>query len=112
MIEVLLTSDDRVRVVRGRGEVDAVSVPQFLPRVPALVKDVDGFVLDLASATFFDSSGMRLLDTCARACARAGVAYRVVAPQGTPARRVLEIVEMSREVVVEDLADAVAEVLG
>lgn len=100
--------DDGVRLLRAAGEVDVAVVPAILPGVPALVAGATAVVLDLTSVTFFDSSGVRLVDRVARECARHGVRVRVVAPPGGPARRVLEIVGMaSPELTAPDLSTAV-----
>ena len=52
-------------------------------------------VLDLSAVTFFDSSGVRLVDTLARECGARATPFRVVAPPGGPSRRVLELVGLA-----------------
>lgn len=106
-------SVDGVRELAAAGELDAASVPDLLPRLPALLGDlgqVRGVVLDLAAVDFFDSSGVRLVDRLTRLCA--AVPLRVVAPPGGPVRRVLEMVGMAGPHVVDDLAAARAQVTG
>jgi anti-anti-sigma factor len=67
-------------------------------------------VLDLTDVTFFDSSGVRLVDHVTRECDRTATPLRVVAPPGTPTRRVLEIVGLSDELVTDDLRAALSAV--
>jgi anti-sigma B factor antagonist len=105
-----LGDDDGVRVLRAAGELDVAVVPQLLGSVPDLVAGVDAVVLDLSGVSFFDSSGVRLLDRLVRECARVGVALRVVAPPAGTARGVLEIVGMAGPLVADDLASAVTAV--
>ena len=99
--------DDAVRVLRASGELDAVVAPPLLAEVGSWVRGAGAVVLDLTDVTFFDSSGVRLVDRLARECGRAGAAFRVVAPAGGTARRVLEIVGMAA-LVSDDVGAAVA----
>ena len=101
---------DGVRILVGTGELDVAVLPPLLPTVPTLVAGADGVVLDLTSVTFFDSSGVRLVDALARACSQAGAGFRVVAPHRVVARRVLELGGMADALVDDDLEDAVAAV--
>lgn len=105
-----LPDEDGVRVLRAEGELDVLSAVPALDDVTSLVQGARGVVLDLSRVTFFDSSAVRLVDRLARAAARAGAAYRVVAPSGSPARRVLEVVGMAGLLADEDLATALAAV--
>ena len=105
-----LPDEHGVRVLRAQGEIDVLSVAPALEQAPSLVRGVQGVVLDLSQVTFFDSSGVRLVDRLAREASRAGTAYRVVAPAGSTARRVLELVGLASLLVDEDLATAVAAV--
>lgn len=109
---ISVVDDAGTRVVSAGGELDAAVVPSLLPQVPSWVAGARGVVLDLSAVDFFDSSGVRLLDQVARACGNAQVAFRVVAPRGSSARRVLEILGMADESVVEDLPTARSAVTG
>lgn len=103
-IEVL-PSRDGVRVVRLTGEVDVVST-----RVPYEELAPPGaLVLDLSDVSFFDSSGVRLVDRVAR---EHQGRLRVVAPRGGRARRVLDLVGYGSELVAEDVEQAVAALRG
>ena len=99
-----------IRVLVGTGELDVAALPPVLPTVPDLVAGAAGVVLDLTAVTFFDSSGVRLVDALARACAGTGAQFRVVAPHRVLARRVLEIVGLVDGLVEDDLDAAVAAV--
>jgi anti-anti-sigma factor len=99
-----------VRVLQADGDLDVLAVPALLTDAASLVAGARGVVLDLSAVTFFDSSGVRLVDRLAREASRAGAAYRVVAPAGGPARRVLELVGLAALLADEDLASAVAAV--
>ena len=103
--------DDGVRLLCAQGELDVVVAPALLPDVPALVEAARGVVLDLSDVTFFDSSGVRLLDRIAAECQRAAASFRVVAPPGSAPRRVLELVGLDA-LVADDLAAAVGAVQG
>lgn len=98
------------RLVRATGDVDVATVPAVLPRVPDLVAGADGVLLDLTAVTFFDSSGVRLVDRLARECGRSGAAFRVVAPPGSRGRRVLELVQLADPYVVDDVEAGLAAV--
>jgi anti-sigma B factor antagonist len=104
--------DGGVRVLRAEGELDVTSVPAVLAGAPGTTDGAAGLVLDLTAVTFFDSSGVRLADRLSREAARAGIGYRVVAPPGSPARRVLELVGLAALLVDDDLATAVRTVGG
>ena len=108
-VEPLPDDGTGVRVVHASGEVDVTVVPAVLAGVPALVAGARGVVLDLSDVTFFDSSGVRLVDRLGREAAGAGVRFRVAAPPGGAARRVLELVGLAT-LADDDRATAVARV--
>lgn len=99
--------DDGVCVLRITGEFDAVSAQPLHDQVTALVGG-EPLVLDLTRVTFFDSSGVRVVNRLARTHdERAG--FRVVAPPGGRARRVLDIVGFGTGVVTDDVEQALAQ---
>ena len=108
--QVRTEDHDGARVVVLAGEVDVLVAPRAAARLRELVDDAPALVLDLSGVTFFDSSGVRLLDELARLCAGRGVPWCVVAPTGGPSRRVLELVGMAGPEVVADRAAALAQV--
>ena len=99
--------DEGIEVLRASGELDVTVVPAVLPRVPGMVAEARGVVLDLTAVTFVDSSGLRLIDRLARACAGVDAAFRVVAPPGSAGRRLLDLVDMAEGLAVNDLPAAV-----
>ena len=101
-----LPHNEAVRVLRATGELDISAVSPMLPRLDALVAGARGVVLDLTEVTFFDSSGVRLVDQLARQCARTTAPFRVVAPPGGSSRRVLELVGLAAPLVSDDLPTA------
>ena len=107
-VEHVTSSDGGLRVLRARGELDVLGVAPLLEQVPDLVKGATSVVLDLTEVSFFDSSGVRLVDQLSRQCAEAGAAIRVVAPPGSRPRRVLELVGMSDGLAEDDLDTALA----
>ena len=98
------TSPSEPHVLSITGDLDVVSVPQVLERVPGLVADAGAVVVDLREVTFLDSSGVRFLHRLAHTCAGTGTGVRVVAPPESRARRVLDIVGMT--LLVDDGLDA------
>lgn len=107
-VEHVTSSDGDLRVLRAAGELDVLGVASLLDQVPDLVKGATAVVLDLTDVTFFDSSGVRLVDTLLRRSDAAGAAFRVVAPPGSRSRRVLDLVGMSEGLAEDDLDTALA----
>ena len=105
-LQVLPERGDGVRLVCAQGELDVAVVPALLSDVARLVAGASGVVLDLSDVTFFDSSGVRLVDRMSRECGRRATPIRVVAPPGTHTRRVLELVSLCDELVADDLTEA------
>ena len=95
-------------VVRLEGEIDLANAAAIEAEVLAGVGDATALVLDLTDVSYFDSSGMRMLDGLAGACDRAGVQLRVVAPDPGPVRMILRIVAWPEELVVASLDEALA----
>lgn len=108
MTQEPLPPHDGVRVVTLSGEVDALTTQPLHEEATAHVSD-EPLVLDLTSVTFFDSSGVRLVDRLARAHAPR---FRVVAPPGGRPRRVLDIVGFGHGLVVDNLEQALDQLRG
>lgn len=107
--EVSVEDGPGVRVLRACGELDALTTRTLLDG-PARLTGVGPLVLDLSAVTFLDSAGVRLVDRLARECAQSGGRFRVVAPPGSRARRVLEVVGLAGALASDDVAAAVAQV--
>lgn len=97
-----------ITVLRVRGEVDIVSAGGLTEAATAATVGARAVLLDLSGVTFFDSAGVRLVDRLARACARNGAGFRVLAPTGGRARRILDLVGLGEVLACEDLDAAVA----
>jgi anti-sigma B factor antagonist len=96
-----------VRVLALTGELDVLSAPPLLAAIRAELEHATAVVLDLTPVTFFDSSGVRLVDQVARTCARRVLPLRVVAPKGGLTRRVLELTGMTGELVADGVTQAI-----
>lgn len=100
------------RVLALVGDVDVLVAPAVAAELPALLDGARAVVLDLTGVTFFDSSGVRLVDQLVRACATRELAWRVVSPPGSSNRRLLELVGMTGPAVLDDREAAVADLGG
>jgi anti-sigma B factor antagonist len=107
MLEVVPCRTPGVRLVQASGELDVTRAPALLPEVESLVTGAGVLVLDLAAVSFFDSAGVRLADRIAQQCHREGAGFRIVAPPGSRARRVLELVGMAGQFVSDDVPTAI-----
>jgi anti-sigma B factor antagonist len=109
-VETVADGPAGVRVLRASGELDIAVAPELVARAAELVEGAAGVVLDLATVTFIDSAGVRLVDRFARECARRDVRFVAVAPPHGRPRRVLEIVGFGPPLVVDELSTAIASV--
>lgn len=107
-VEVGRLGGDGALVVRCDGELDVVAVVDLGLGLP-LPPGCRSLVLDLTAVTFFDSGGVRLVDRLSRTSAEHGAAFRVVAPPGTPARRVLDLVGLAGPLVDDGPATGTAQ---
>jgi anti-sigma B factor antagonist len=80
---------DQIRIVLA-GEVDASNADEVETRVRAAARPPDRVVIDLGGLTFIDSQGVRVLVDLALQ----HQPLRVIAPAGSPARRVLELTDL------------------
>lgn len=99
-----------VRLLRAHGELDVVATDALTRDVSGLAGGTGPLVLDLSLVTFFDSAGVRFVDRLARECDRTGWPFRVVAPRGSRARRVLDVVGLSAGLATDDVDAAVQQV--
>lgn len=97
-----------ITVLRIRGEVDVVTAGSLTETVTAASVATRAVVLDLSAVTFFDSAGVRLVDRLAQACDRDGTGFRVIAPAGGRARRILDLVGLGDALACDALDEAVA----
>jgi len=83
---------DGVLVAVVEGEIDSSNASDLrLALADRLPSASEALVLDLTAVTYLDSAGVHLLFDLGRRLAARRQAIRLVVPQGTPTRRVLEL---------------------
>jgi anti-anti-sigma factor len=92
-------------VITVDGEVDIESAPQLAAAVYDAFASGRHVVIDLSAVAFLDSSGLNVLLDAWRDADRVGLGLSVVAPPGSPARRILDLTELSDTLVVVDSPD-------
>ena len=102
---------DEVVMARLAGELDVSMAPSIGDRIAeAVPASAHALVVDLTELSFIDSSGIAMLFSLARRLASRRQQLSVVAPEGQPVVRVLELVEFERAAPVhESLEAAMAE---
>lgn len=78
-------------VARLTGELDMSNAADFGEQIKARADGAARLVVDLSGLTYFDSSGVRMLDQLVGHFDAAGRELRIVAPEGGRARTVLRI---------------------
>jgi stage II sporulation protein AA (anti-sigma F factor antagonist) len=79
-------------VVHLAGEIDLENAAVIQAAIDAAISNHEmDAVVDLSEITYIDSVGMRYLFTLAGRLNTAQIRFRLVAPEGTPARRVVEL---------------------
>jgi anti-anti-sigma factor len=97
---------DRVAVVIAQGELDVASAPRLVAALDGLgtAEGGEAVVIDMAGVGFMDSSGLRALLDCERACRESGRPFALARPTDS-VRRVLELVDLLETLtVLDDLA--------
>jgi stage II sporulation protein AA (anti-sigma F factor antagonist) len=94
---VAVQPSEQVPVARVTGEIDVANAADVAAQLSAAVSNAaHGLVVDLAGVEYVDSAGLRgLLDLAVR-MRRRGQRLAAVAPEGSPVRRVLELIELGR----------------
>ena len=83
---------DGVLIATVDGEIDSSNAAEFrLALSERLPSASSALVLDLSEVTYLDSSGIHLLFELGRRLAARRQALRLVVPDGSPMRRVLEL---------------------
>src|SRR5919107_750629 len=111
LIGVDIEEHGDVVVAKLAGELD-ISVAEVTGRriVDAVPSSARGVVVDMSALEFMDSSGVSMLFSLARQVGSHRQELRVVAPEGRPVARVLQIVEFDRAAPVHaDLDSALGE---
>jgi anti-anti-sigma factor len=111
LIDLAIEDRDGVVIAQVSGELDiagaSITGDQIAGAVPTSAR---GLVVDFTRLDFIDSSGVAMLFSLARRLNGRRQQLRVVAPDGGPVDRVLDIVEFDRAApVVGDLETALSE---
>jgi anti-anti-sigma factor len=109
-VQIEQLEGDDVVVARLTGELDISGADSTGRRIAeAVPSSARGVVVDMSDLDFIDSSGVSMLFALARRVGSRRQELRVVAPEGKPVARVLEIVEFDRAAPVHpDVDSAVA----
>ena len=105
-----LAGADGTRVVRVEGEVDLANAHDVLDLILARVsKETSRVILDLSATTYLDSSGLAMVFRLADRLGTSRQELRLVVPDGSPVRAVIELTSVDRVVrvdtAVSDAAD-------
>lgn len=99
-------------IVAMAGELDLSNAPTFEAEIRAGLGEVASVIIDLTRVTYFDSSGVRMLDHIAEASGQRGLELRIVAPSDGRARQILRICAFREELLFETLAEAMESLRG
>jgi anti-anti-sigma factor len=110
LIDLAIEDRDGVVVARITGELDIAAAPRAGDAISeAVPTTAPGLVVDFSGLEFIDSSGIAMLFALARRLTSRRQELRVVAPDGGPVSRVLDIVEFGKAAPVHgDLETALA----
>jgi anti-anti-sigma factor len=111
LVDVAIEDRDGVVVAQVSGELDIAGASRTGDAIAdAVPTTARGLVVDFSGLEFIDSSGVAMLFALARRLTGRRQQLRVVAPEGGPVTRVLDIVEFERAApVIGDLEKALAE---
>lgn len=93
-LELDRPNGDQVLVARLVGELDLATVGEAGPQVLAAAGN-DSLVLDLAGLTFLDSAAVHLLFRLVKRFHDRGREVVFVVPAGSPASRVVEVIDLA-----------------
>jgi anti-sigma B factor antagonist len=110
--ELMLEERDELVVARVTGELDVSVSPGMGDKIAeAVPTSAHGLVVDFSELEFIDSSGVAMLFSLVRKLGSRRQELRVVAPEGEPVSRVLEIVDFRKAAPLHsDLESALAAV--
>jgi anti-sigma B factor antagonist len=111
LVELDIEERGEMVVARLKGELDIAGAPGLGDSInDAVPTSARGLVVDCTELDFIDSSGIAMLFGLARQLGSRRQELRVVAREGKPVARVLQIVEFDRAAPVhETLDEALAE---
>lgn len=91
MFDTPLKLDWDGRVLRVSGDVDEYALIELRARLAELVDGGELLAIDVSGVGFLPSAGIGILARARSRAETAGVGLRIVAVEGSPAQRVLEI---------------------
>lgn len=101
---------DDTLTVRVEGQVDLSSAGDLSAAVSTAITTGEPspsqIWVDLSKVSFFDSAGVNVLFTLNHDLAESGRSFGVIAPEVSPARRVLDIVQLARLMPVAETSPA------
>jgi anti-anti-sigma factor len=92
-------------LVRVGGEVDLATAPELAAALEEALAGGRAIVLDLSDVDFIDTSGVGAMLDARRQISDRNAELMVVAPPGSPARRLLELTELTEALAVVDSDD-------
>jgi anti-anti-sigma factor len=106
LVQLAIEERDDVVVAKVTGELDLAGAPSTGEAIgEAVPTSARVLVVDCSGLEFIDSSGIAMLFNLARRLASRRQELRVVARNGEPVARVLEIVEFDRAAPVHETLD-------
>jgi anti-anti-sigma factor len=114
LVQLEIEERGEVVIARVKGELDLAGAPATGAAIgEAVPTSARGLVVDFSGLEFIDSSGIAMLFNLARRLGSRRQELRVVAVDGKPVARVLEIVEFDRAAPVhQTLEEALGSVDG
>jgi anti-anti-sigma factor len=86
---------DHIVIISIAGEIDVSNAEVLTDQITDFLGSAPRPVIDFASVTYFDSSGVRMLVTLANKMAERGDVLHLIVPADSPTERVLSIVGVS-----------------
>jgi anti-anti-sigma factor len=112
LAHVEVESREATCVVRVRGEVDISNASRLLATIEdALTNDTPTLILDLSGTTYLDSAGVQIVFVLAERLKDRRHHFRLIVPEGSPVRAVLELTGLEKLVRIESESSA-AEATG
>jgi anti-anti-sigma factor len=106
LVQLQIEERDDVVIASVSGELDLAGAPSTGEAIgEAVPTSARTLVVDFTKLEFIDSSGIAMLFNLARRLGARRQELRVVAPDGEPVSRVLEIVEFNRAAPVDQTLD-------
>jgi anti-anti-sigma factor len=104
--QLSLRREGRVAFASIDGEVDLANASSLGEAIAeGIGNDAMGLVLDLTKLGYLDSAGVRMILTLASRCRRSRQRIRIVAPEGSRARRILTLAGVERLVSLDEGVD-------